>query len=109
MKTLETMTSDEKSLLLYLATRAVDHGGLVDTIHMNKEDIDIAEEWNKKGFVKFGRIRFRSVIKGQGRNSCISRWCELSEEAWKLAHAERRARCVRIMTRSPIDKIKGGK
>lgn len=104
MKSLDTMAYDERSLLLYLETRAVDHGGLVDTIHMNKEDMVITEEWNKEEFVKFGRIRCRSITKEKGRTSCVSRWCELSEEAWKLAHAERRARCKRIMSRQPIDK-----
>lgn len=49
MKTLDTMTSDERSLLLYLETRAVDHGGKVDAQHMNKEDFDIAKKWMKKG------------------------------------------------------------
>jgi hypothetical protein len=36
MKSLDTMTSDERNLLLYLETRAVDYGGIVDTKHMNE-------------------------------------------------------------------------
>jgi len=106
MKSLDTMTSDERSLLLYLETRAVDHGGLVDTIHMNKEDMDIAKEWDKEGFVKFGRIKFHSiaVIVVSGRTKASTYWCELSDEAWNLAHAERKARCLRIMSRQTIDK-----
>lgn len=98
MKTLDTMTSDERSLLLYLETRAVDHGGIVDTIHMNKEDMDIAKKWDKEGFVKFGRIKFHSIT------SAGTYWCELSDEAWQLAHAERKAKCARIMSRQTIDK-----
>jgi hypothetical protein len=63
MKSLDTMTSDERSLLLFFETQAVDNGGKVNDIrHMNKEDLEIAEEWNKEGFVKFGRIRFKSII-----------------------------------------------
>lgn len=104
MKSLETMTSDERNLLLYLETRAVDHGGKVDAQHMNKEDFEISEKWNKEGFVRFGRIKFHSITKGKGRTSCVSHWCELSEEAWKLAHAERRAKCKRIMSKQTIDK-----
>lgn len=98
MKTLDTMTSDERNLLLYLETRAVDYGGKVDAQHMNKEDFDIVQKWNKEGFVKFGRIKFHSII---GKST---HWCELSEEAWNLAHAERRARCKRIMSKQTIDK-----
>lgn len=98
MKKLDTMTSDERNLLLYLETRAVDYGGKVDIIHVNKEDLDIAEKWNKEGFIKFGRIRAHSI-------RVFAHWCELSEEAWKLAHAERRAKCKRIMAEQTIDKV----
>ena len=97
MKSLDTMTSDERNLLLYLETRAVDYGGIVDTKHMNKEDMEIAEKWDKEGFVKFGHIKFHSITVG-------THWCELSEEAWNLAHTERRARCKRMMTKQTIDK-----
>jgi len=97
MKTLDTMTSDERSLLLYLETRAVDHGGLVDIKHMNKEDMDIAKRWNEEEFIRFGRIKAHSII------TC-THWCELSEEAWNLAHAERKARFLRMMSKQTIDK-----
>jgi len=97
MKSLDTMTSDERNLLLYLETRAVDFGGLVDAKHMNKEDMEIAEKWDKEGFVKFGRIKFHSI-------AVSSHWCELSDEAWNIAHAERKARCARIMSKQTIDK-----
>lgn len=97
MKSLDVMNSNERNLLLYLETRAVDHGGLVDAKHMNTEDFDMAEKWNKEGFVKFGRIKFHSI-------AVSSHWCELSKEAWKLAHAERRAKCKRVMSRQFIDK-----
>ena len=99
MKTLETMTSDERSLLLFFETQATDNGGKIKDIrHMNKEDMSIAEGWNKEGFIKFGRIRFKSIIES-------THWCELSEEAWNLAHAERKARYLRIIIKYPIDKI----
>ena len=98
MKSLDTMTSDERNLLLYLETRAVDYGGLVDTKHMNKEDMDIAKKWNEEGFLKFGRIRFHSIT------SAGTYWCELPNEVWNLAHTERKARCLRIMFKQTIDK-----
>ena len=98
MKSLDAMTSDERSLLLFFETQAVDYGGLIDIKkRMNKEDFDIAKKWNDEGFVKFGRIKFHSILKS-------THWCELSDEAWSLAHAERKARCTRIMSRQTIDK-----
>lgn len=98
-RTLDTMSKDERSLLLFFETCAVDYGGKIDVRHMNKEDMDIAKKWNKEGFVKFGRIKFHDII---GKHT---HWCEFSEEAWKLAHQERRARCCRIMSHNTFGRV----
>ena len=90
-KTLEDLGTDEKSLLLYLETRAVDHGGAVNAQHMNPHDMKIAEGWTLSGFVEFGRIRFEDM-----RRLKSSHWVVLSPEAWALAHEERRARGKRM-------------
>jgi len=97
LEKLKNMTSDERSLLLYFETRMVDYGGLIDVKHMNNVDRDIADKWNEEGFIKSGRIKAHSII-------IFGHWCEFSEEAWKLAHLERRAKCKRIMSRQTIDK-----
>lgn len=83
------LNKEEKSLLLYLETCAVDCSGAVDSRRMNKEDFDIAERWNKEGFINFCRIRFRYV--GLGKTHCVV----LSEGAWEMAHKERKARAAR--------------
>jgi len=83
---LNKMSRNERSLLLYFETCAVDLGGRVDMRRLNEDDIQIAKCWAENGFVGFGRI----VIKdhnGQGTN-----WVELTDDAWSLAHQERRAR-----------------
>lgn len=90
MVSLESMSKDERSLMLYLETRAVDHGGRVDTRHMNKEDFDIVKRWNDQKFIGFGRIVSR-FITNQG-----SHWVKFTEVAWKIAHQERLARSVRM-------------
>jgi hypothetical protein len=89
MKTLETMTQDARSLLLFLETRAVDHGGRVNAIHMNVEDMHIAKQWNQEGFVGFGRVASEDITHNGAH------WCKLSDEAWKLAAEERKARAER--------------
>lgn len=91
MKTLKNMTNDERSLLLYLETRAVGYGGLVAPRHMNAEDFCIAKKWDKEGFIGFGRL----VSESCNYTTC-SHWVTLSEEAWELAHKERRARQKRL-------------
>lgn len=89
MKTLETMTKDERSLLLFLESRSVDNSGRVKTVHMNADDMKLAERWNREGFVKFGRIASEDLTEYG------SHWCHLSDEAWQLAAAERKARASR--------------
>lgn len=93
MKTLQSMTKDERSLLLFFETRAVDYAGKVQTAHMNADDFKIAQRWDSEGFVNFGRIAFEDV------NSHGSHWCRLSDDAWALAHEERQARACRTWRR----------
>ena len=92
MKTLEEMNKDERSLLLFFETCAVDHGGAVHTQHMNSDDMELAKQWDESGFISFGRIASDFLPLPSGRTHC----CGLSDEAWSLAHAERRSRYARI-------------
>lgn len=89
---LSSMTKEEKSLLLFFETCAVDHGGLIDIRHMNDEDMETALRWGKSEFVRSGRVASECLKYLMGR----THWCELSDEAWDLAHAERRERYKRI-------------
>lgn len=93
---LANMNKDERSLLLYLESRAVDHGGLVATPHMNEDDFKLAESWTRKGFIRFGRLTAASI---RELSSGSSYWVMLSEEAWRLAHEERRDRNRRLYAR----------
>jgi len=99
---MELTTKDEKSLLLFFETQAVDYGGTLEGVRMNTDDFALARRWNETGFVHFGRIAFHDIKKNAG----IARdhWCFLSEEAWGIAHAERRARCERLMTKLTVDR-----
>lgn len=90
MKTIDAMIKDERSLLLFLETQATDNGGRVQAIRMNKNDIGIAKQWNKERFIMFGRIRSKDI------SASGNYWCLLSDEAWLLAHTERRARALRM-------------
>lgn len=94
---LSEMNRDQRSLLLYLETCAVDHGGSVDAIHMNHEDFRQAEEWAASGFIEFGRIAFGAFPKQNGRER--TSWVRFSDDAWRIAHEERRARCERLWSK----------
>lgn len=92
MINLNDMTKNEKALLLYLETCAVDHGGLVLTQRMSIEDSEAAKKWSESGFIKFGRLASDCLPRPNG----ATHWCQLSDNAWELAHAERRERYARI-------------
>lgn len=90
MKTLNNLSKNEKSLLLFFETCAVDQGGRIKSCHMNNDDFYIAEKWDEEKFISFGRICSKDV------NEYGSHWCKFSEDAWKLAHEERKARAERL-------------
>ena len=100
---MELTTNTEKSLLLYFETQAVDYGGKLESVRMNADDFAIAKRWNEAGFVQFGRIAFHDIKNNAG--VARDHWCVLSDEAWKLAHAERRARCERVMAKISEQRI----
>ncbi len=99
MKKLEEMTVEERSLLLYVETCAVDYGGLVHCQRINEADREILKRWDSEGFLSFSRITFKSlgILKDKHHTDLV----RLSEEAWALAHEERRARSARMSNKSP--------
>ena len=92
---LSDLTREQLSLLLFLECRATDHGGLVETPHMNESDIEQAAKWTADGFLAFGRLTSASIRSLHGS----THWVTLSDEAWRLAHEERKARHARIYSR----------
>jgi hypothetical protein len=95
-------TNDEKSLLLYFETQSVDYGGLIESVRMNDSDFAKAKEWDSLGFVQFGRIAHADIKIKNG----VARdyWCVLSDDAWLVAHAERRKRSERVMSKLTIQR-----
>ncbi|MFA5525775.1 MAG: hypothetical protein WC992_03025 [Acholeplasmataceae bacterium] len=85
------LTPDEQSLLLYLESRLVDHGGMLQGGPggaMNGEDFDIAERWHASGFIEFDELSEAEVNRRRGH----THRCRFSEEAWRMAHRLRRLR-----------------
>ena len=89
----ERMTHQQRSVLIYLETRAVDHGGLVDTRMMNKQDMDIVDAWVAAGYIGFGRVQAKDV-----ELTGCTHWVTIGELALAAAHAERKARIIRVWT-----------
>lgn len=94
MITLERLTKDQRSLILYLETCAVDFGGSVDLAHMNADDQAQAQRWAEEGLICWTRIKHGEWPKQNGRYR--THYVQFSDVAWNLAHAERRARSKRL-------------
>lgn len=90
------LSKQNSSLLLYLETCAVDHGGKIDATKVNEAELRVLEAWNRSGFVRFGRMTIRKREQCQGGRD-YAYWCVLSQPAWAAAHAEREARARRNM------------
>ena len=71
-----------------------------------RSDFEIARRWNESGFVLFGRIAAHDIsTRGVSGEYPRTHWCVLSDEAWAAAHAERRARCQRLMDKMTVRRI----
>lgn len=86
---------DERSLIVYLETRMVDHSGVVNLAHLNDTDRTTIEGWVARGLIEWGRLTDASIKNSDGRTKIETHWVILSEEALDIAYAERRARIKR--------------
>ena len=86
------MTKDQISLLLFFECAAVDHGGLLSSQQMNKEDFEISKRWSKTGYVTLERIHSSHLGRfGSKKTHCV----KLSEEAHIEAGKQRLERAKR--------------
>lgn len=86
------MNKSEKSLLLFLETCCVDRSGGVDLKYMSKEDLEMALDWDKSGFVSFKRIASEFLPRPSGSTYD----CHLSDKAWNICFKVRRERAERM-------------
>ena len=84
----------EASLLVYLETCATDTGGLIDPSRINGQERAIIKRWDAEGFITYNRVASKYTRGGRTPPTAV----QLSEEAWTVAHKERRARFERINT-----------
>lgn len=105
---MRTLSKQEARLLVYLESRAVDYGGVVDMSRMDGDETPIAEKWNDEGFIWFGEK------KDPGGKRGFNHYVVLSEEAWAVSAADRKAIAVRNHRSDPnipeaaLEAIKNG-
>jgi hypothetical protein len=76
----------EEDLLLRLERRAVEHAGAVALFSLSTPELCRVESWRKAGFLGWGRMASWTAPED------ATHWVELSDEAWRTAHAIRRRR-----------------
>jgi hypothetical protein len=93
MKTIDNLTKDEKSLLLFAECACVDYGGIYQPERLNDDDRQILKAWKLEGFCDHGRVASEHLT------STRSVWLKLSDEAMQLAHELRIERARRMWAR----------
>lgn len=94
--TIEMLTRDEASLIVYLETRLVDAHGNIDRRHMNDDDRAIVDRWANEGLIEYTRLAWEDVPE-RG----VTHRVRFTERAWQRAHAERRNRAERYTETLP--------
>lgn len=95
MKDINTLTKDEKNLLLYFEDCLVNQSGYVCGVRMNKDDFEIAKKWNEEKFILFGRIPAHEIKRDtQFPNT---NWVRFTEDAWVVAQQIRKERSERMI------------
>jgi hypothetical protein len=89
----DTLTKEEKSLLLFFETRMVDNFCKLDTRHMNVDDHKIADRWVREGEIAFGRIPYTEIV--QTSSSKCTHFVILFPEALNIAEELRKERALR--------------
>ncbi len=82
----ETMTKDERSIIVYAESCAVDRGGLMEGVRMNGEDLANLGRFEKAGLLASGRIPSEALT------ATNTHWVELTDAGWALAGLCRRYR-----------------
>lgn len=90
------MNREQISLLVYLETCMVDHGGKVEGCRINGDDHALIATWKEEGLVKFGRL-FASEACQEGRSYEATHWVLFTDKAWDLSHHFRRKRAERLI------------
>lgn len=96
MADIQTLTRDEKSILLYAETCVVDGSGLMAGARMNEADIAALKKFKAEGVLDFGRIPFHTVGTLIQPAVKLTHWVTFHEPAWQMAHALRRQRALQI-------------
>lgn len=90
MKTIDSLTKDEKSLLMFAECACVDHGGIYQPQRLNNTDRAILDQWQLEGFASHGRVASEHLTETR----CV--WLQLSDAAMHLAHELRIQRAGRM-------------
>lgn len=93
--TSENLTRTEKSLLMYVETRIVDHDGLLGDQHLNTEDrIALHSLQYEADFLRSGRVPSEYLAQASRFGKC-STWAHLTEKGWEAVHRLRRERAAK--------------
>lgn len=87
------LTRDQKSIILYVEARCVDHDGLLRGEQMNSDDHANLKAFQESGHLTYGRVPAMMLPQLRGQ----THWATLNDAGWELAHSLRKERGGRIV------------
>lgn len=89
-----TMSNEERNILVLAETCAVDRSGLMQRARMNTFDLAILEEFQAAGLLSFGSVPSSVLGKVGGESFPNTHWVTLHESGWALAGQSRQMRAA---------------
>ncbi|MCM2546162.1 hypothetical protein [Burkholderia glumae] len=103
---IETLTKDERSMMLYAESCCVDYSGLLEACRMNNEDMAALRRFQEAGLLTFGRVpaKLLGQLASYGRKP--THWVTLSESGWNFAWTLRLRRSKQVSpSRKAVDEV----
>lgn len=89
------LTKDQKSMLTYIETCVVDHGGTLEAARMNAADHEAMKDLKSLKLIDHGRMP-SEFLRVHGARKC-AHWAVLTDAGWEVAHKLRRERAERAI------------
>ena len=92
------MNKHERNFLLYAETCAVDHGGRLEGIRMNNDDMVAAKSLEQKGICSMVRLKMH-YIQSLPHTRKYTHFVSITEKGWGVVAMLRQEKATRTLTK----------
>lgn len=91
------LNKHERNFLLYVETCAVDHGGRLESIRMNNDDMDAAKSLEGKSICSMVRLKMHYIQSMNGFKMKFTHFVSITEKGWETVALLRKEKAVRTL------------